>query len=195
MEEIQEKKQEIRDEIVQKITGLGQSPLAAKTKAIEERLFEFANYLEARIALLYTPALGEVDTREIIKRSYLYHKIVVLPVYNPQTKKMTLRKVDDPEKDLIQGPRGNMEPNPERCKTVPLDCLDIAIIPGLAMDEKGGRIGLGNGYYDRLIPDLPITTRKVGLVFEDQIVSMVPMENHDKYVDIVVTDERIIYKI
>ncbi len=195
MEEIQEKKQEIRDEIVQKISGLGASPLAAKTKAIEERLFEFANYLEARIALLYTPAPGEVDTQEIIKRSYLYHKIVVLPAYDPQTKKMTLRKVDDPEKDLIQGPRGNMEPNPERCKTVPLDCLDIAIVPGLAMDEKGGRIGLGNGYYDRLIPDLPITTRKVGLVFEDQIVSMVPMENHDKYVDIVVTDERIIYKI
>jgi 5-formyltetrahydrofolate cyclo-ligase len=195
MEEIQEKKQEIRDEIVQKISDLGQSPLATKTKAIEERLFEFANYLEARIALLYTPAPGEVDTQEIIKRSYLYHKIVVLPAYDPQTKKMTLRKVDDPEKDLIQGPRGNLEPNPERCKTVPLDCLDIAIIPGLAMDEKGGRIGLGNGYYDRLIPDLPITTRKVGLVFEDQIVSMVPMENHDKYVDIVVTDERIIYKI
>lgn len=195
MEEIQEKKQEIRDEIVQKISGLGPSPLAAKTKAIEERLFEFANYLEARIALLYTPAPGEVDTREIIKRSYLYHKIVVLPAYDPDTKKMTLRKVDDPEKDLIQSPRGNLEPNPGRCKSVPLDCLDIAIIPGLAMDEKGGRIGLGNGYYDRLIPDLPITTRKVGLVFEDQIISVVPMENHDKYVDIVVTDERIIYKI
>jgi 5-formyltetrahydrofolate cyclo-ligase len=195
MEEIREKKQEIRDEIVQKITGLGESPLAAKTKAIEERLFEFANYLEARIALLYTPALVEVDTREIIKRSYMYNKIVVLPAYDPELKKMTLFKIDDPEKDLIQGPRGNMEPDPERCKTVPLDCLDIAIIPGIAMDEKGGRIGLGNGYYDRLIPELPITTRKVGLIFEDQIISMVPMETHDKHVDIVVTDERIIYKI
>ncbi len=195
MEEIREKKQEIRDEIVQKITKLGESPLSAKTKAIEERLFEFANYLEARIALLYTPALVEVDTRDIIKRSYMYNKIIVLPAYEAETKKVTLHKVDDPEKDLVEGPRGNMEPNPERCKTVPLDCLDIAIIPGLAMDEKGGRIGLGNGYYDRLIPDLPITTRKVGLIFEDQIVSMVPMESHDKYVDIVVTDERIIYKI
>lgn len=195
MEEIREKKQEIRDEIVQKISSLGESSLAAKTKAIEERLFEFANYLEARIALLYTPALVEVDTRQIIKRSYMYNKIVVLPAYDPETMKIKLLKVDDPEKDLVQGPRGNLEPNPERCKTVPLDCLDIAIIPGLAMDEKGGRIGLGNGYYDRLIPELPITTRKVGLIFEDQIISMVPMENHDKHVDIVVTDERIIYKI
>jgi len=194
-EEIREKKQEIRDEIVQNITGLGESPLAAKTKAIEERLFEFANYLEARIALLYTPASVEVNTRDIIKRSYMYNKIIVLPAYEVETKKVTLLKVDDPDKDLVEGPRGNMEPNPERCKTVPLDCLDIAIIPGIAMDEKGGRIGLGHGYYDRLIPELPITTRKVGLIFEDQIVSMVPMESHDKHVDIVVTDERIIYKI
>ena len=78
---------------------------------------------------------------------------------------------------------------------MPLDCLDIAIIPGIAMDEKGGRIGSGKGYYDQLIPELPVTTRKVGLVFEDQILPMVPMESHDKYVDIIITEDRIIYKI
>ena len=195
MEEIREKKQEIRDEMVQKITRLGEKPLAAKTKAIEERLFEFANFLEARIVLLYAAAPGEVDTREIIKRSFMYNKIIVLPAFDPETKTTTLMKVDDADKDLVQGHRGNMEPDRERCKVVPMDCLDIAIIPGLAMDEKGGRVGLGNGCYDRLIPELPITTRKVGLVFEDQIVSMAPMESHDKHVDIVVTDERIIYKI
>lgn len=195
MEEIREKKQEIRDEIIQKISNLGDKQLAAKTKAVEGRLFEFANFLEARIVLLYSAATGEVDTREIIKRSFMYNKILVLPAFSAELKKATLMKVDDPEKDLIEGPRGNLEPHPERCKVVPLDCLDIAIVPGLAMDEKGGRVGLGNGYYDRLIPALPITTRKVGLIFEDQIVSMVPMESHDKHVDIVITDERIIYKI
>ena len=63
------------------------------------------------------------------------------------------------------------------------------------MDEKGSRIGSGNGYYDRLIPDLPITTRKVGLIFEDQILAGVPMESHDKQLDIIITEERIIYKI
>jgi 5-formyltetrahydrofolate cyclo-ligase len=108
---------------------------------------------------------------------------------------MALMKIDDPENDLIEGPRGNLEPNPERCKAVPIDCLDIAIIPGIALDEKGGRIGSGQGYYDRLIPNLPITTRKVGLVFEDQIVPLVPQESHDKHVDIIVTEARIIYKI
>ena len=195
MEEIREKKQEIRDEIARKITSLKPDALAAKTKAIEDRLFEFANFLEARIALLYTPISAEVDTREIIQRSYMYNKIIVLPSFDDETRKMTLMKIDDPVKDLIEGPRGNLEPNPELCKAVPIDCLDIAIVPGLAMDEKGGRIGSGNGYYDRLIPELPITTRKVGLVFEDQIISAIPMESHDKHVDIVITEARVIYKI
>lgn len=195
MEEIREKKQEIRTEMNHLIAGLDPDVLAAKTSAIEERLFEFANYLEARIAMLYMPVAAEVNTEEIIQRSYMYNKIIVLPVFDPETYQMTLMKVDDPQKDLVQGVRGNLEPNPKRCKAVPIDCLDIAIIPGLAMDEKGGRLGTGKGYYDRLIPELPITTRKVGLVFEDQIVSAIPMESHDKHVDIVVTDKRIIYKI
>ncbi len=195
MEEIREKKQEIRNEITRLITEYPPDILAAKTKAIEERVFEFANYLEARIALLYTPMGPEVNTMEIIKRSYMYNKIIVLPAFDAQNFRMTLMKVDDPDKDLVMGPRGNLEPNAKRCKVVPIDCLDIAIIPGVAMDEKGGRIGTGIGYYDRLIPDLPITTRKVGLVFEDQIVPVIPMESHDKHVDIVITERRVIYKI
>lgn len=195
MEEIREKKQEIRDEMARAIAAMETEAAAAKIKAIEDRLFEFANYLEARIALLYTAASTEVNTQGIIKRSFMYDKIIVLPLFDPQTHQVTLMKIDDPEKDLVSGPRGNLEPDTNRCKVVPIDCLDIAIIPALAMDEKGGRIGSGHGYYDRLIPNLPITTRKVGLVFEDQIISAVPMESHDKYVDIVITEDRVIYKI
>lgn len=195
MEEIREKKQEIRDDVASKIAGLNPNQVAQKTKAIEDRLFEFANFLESRIALLYTPVENEVATLDIIKRSFAYSKIIVLPAFDPETFQMTLMKIDDPETDLVEGPRGNLEPIPEQCKAVPVDCLDIAIIPGIALDEKGGRIGSGKGYYDRLIPDLPITTRKVGLVFEEQIYPFVPQESHDKHVDIIVTEARIIYKI
>jgi len=78
---------------------------------------------------------------------------------------------------------------------VPVECIDIAIIPGVAFDEKGGRIGSGEGYYDRLIPKLPITTRKVALAFENQIIRQIQMESHDKHVDIIITEKRIIYKI
>jgi 5-formyltetrahydrofolate cyclo-ligase len=195
MEEIRDKKQDIRDEIARKIGALKPEVIAEKTKAIENRLFEFANFLESRITLLYSPVGVEVNTTEIIRRSYMYNKIIVLPAFKADSRKMVLMKVDDPNRDLIPGPRGNLEPNPARCKTVPLDCLDIAILPGVAMDEKGGRIGTGQGYYDRLIPDLPITTRKVGLVMEAQILPMIPLESYDKHVDIVITENRVIYKI
>jgi 5-formyltetrahydrofolate cyclo-ligase len=195
MEEIREKKQEIRDQMALRMQALSPEQVNDKAKAIENRLFEFANFLESRIVLLYSPAPGEVDTASILRRSFMYNKIIVLPAFDPENRKAQLFKVDDIEKDLVQGPRGNFEPNPKRCKPVPLDCLDIAIIPGLAMDEKGGRVGVGKGHYDLLIPELPITTRKVGLIFETLILPSVPMESHDKHVDIVVTEDRIIYKI
>lgn len=195
MEEIREKKQDIRDEVARKLSALSSDEMIQRTRAIENRLFEFANFLESRIVLLYTPAPNEVDTLEIIRRSYMYGKIIVLPAFDSNSRSMRLFKVDDLNRDLTQGTRGNLEPNAKRCKSVPIDCLDIAIIPGVAMDEKGGRVGQGNGYYDRLIPDLPITTRKVGLVYELQIVSSVPLESHDKHVDIVITEDRVIYKI
>lgn len=195
MEEIREKKQELRNEMISKISAMGSDQIAEKNKAIEERLFEFANFLESRIVLLYTPAQAEVDTIDIIRRTHLYNKIIVLPFFRDEDYKADLYKVDDIDKDLAPGARGNLVPNPKRCKIVPLDCLDIAIVPGISMDEKGGRIGQGVGAYDRLIPELPITTRKVGLVFEPQIVPAIPIEGHDKHVDIVITEERIIYKI
>lgn len=195
MEEIREKKQDIRNVTINKIETLAADVIKAKTAAIENRLFEFANFLESKIALLYTECRAEVSTHEMLRKCYAYNKIVVLPAFDPQNHRVSLMKVDTPDKDLIAGPRGNMEPNPQTCQQVPIECIDIAIIPGIAMDEKGGRIGTGRGYYDRLIPDLPTTTRKVGLVFEDQIVAQVPIESHDKHLDIIITEDRIIYKI
>ena len=195
MDEVREKKQEVRNEIAAFFNSLADDVLATNTRVIENRLFEFANFLESKIVLLYVNAENEVATENIIKRAYEFNKIVVLPAFDPAKSTMKLMKVDNPQKDLITGPRGILEPDPTRCKRVPLDCIDIAIVPGVAMDEKGGRIGSGDGYYDRIIPDLPLTTRKVGLVFEGQLTPQVPMESHDKHVDIIITEKRVIYKI
>ena len=195
MEEIGAAKIQIRESIAKKISALSENEIAEKTRAIEAKLFDFANFLEAKVALLYVNGDCEVRTDNIIKRSYGYGKIVVLPAFDPAKLEMKLMKVDNFEKELIPGPRGVAEPDASRCKIVPLERVDIAVIPGLAFDEKGGRIGSGKGYYDRLIPSLAITTRKVALTFEEQIVPQVPMESHDKHVDIIITDKRIIYKI
>ena len=195
MEDVQEKKRNIRYAVGKSLEAVGNDKQKELTHIIENRLFEFANFLEAKTALLYISSAGEVATREIIRRSYQYNKIVVLPAFDTEKFQMSLMKVAKPDADLVTGPRGILEPDPEKCKPVSIDNIDIAIIPGIAFDEKGGRIGSGEGYYDRLIPKLSITTRKVSLAFERQIVPHVPMESHDKHVDIIITEQRTIYKI
>jgi 5-formyltetrahydrofolate cyclo-ligase len=195
MEEIQIAKNQIREEIAQNFAALSANEIAEKTKAIENRLFDFANFLESKIILLYVNNEHEVLTENILKRAYDYNKIVVLPAYNTENFEMELKKVDNLEKDLVPGPRDILQPDESSCKVVPIEKIDIAIIPALALDEKGGRIGSGKGYYDRLIPRLAITTRKVALAFEAQIIPQVPIESHDKHVDIIITESRVIYKI
>ena len=195
MEEIQVTKSQIREEVANKIAAISPKEIVEKTKTIENRLFDFANFLESKIALMYVHNNNEVKTKSILKRIYDYNKILVLPAYSTENFEMTLMKVDHLEKDLQEGPRGILQPDETRCKIVPIEKIDIAVIPAVALDEKGGRIGSGEGYYDRLIPRLAITTRKVALALEDQIIPQVPVESHDKHVDIIITENRVIYKI
>lgn len=195
MDELKSAKEQIRKDIAKAVSGVTEKQRTEKTKAIEARLFGFANFLEARIVLLYIDGENEVRTKNILKNAYAFNKIVVLPAFDSERLKVSVFKVDHPDKDLLPGPRGVAQPNPARCKPVPLQKIDIAIIPGVAFDEKGARIGSGHGYYDRFIPDLPVTTRKVALAFEEQILPQAPTESHDKHVDIIITDKRIIYKI
>jgi len=195
MEEIRATKDEIRNDIAKRLAVLAAGKTEDKVRAIKKRLFEFANFLEANIVLLYINSSNEVNSQQIIKKCFDANKIVILPAFDTNTYEMRLMKVDNLATDLILGPRGILEPDESRCNIVPIECIDIAIIPGTAFDEKGGRIGSGEGYYDRLIPKLMITTRKVALAFEDQIVQQIQMESHDKHVDIIITEKRIIYKI
>jgi 5-formyltetrahydrofolate cyclo-ligase len=195
MDDLKQTKSKIRKDMITALESFSENEIALKTRKIENRLFDFANFVEANITMLYISSPGEVSSSNIITYCLDYKKIIVLPAFEPQKFRIRLFKIDNIEKDLKSGPRGILEPDTARCKPVPIECLDIAIIPGIAFDEKGGRIGSGEGYYDRFIPKLPITTRKVSIAFEDQIIPQIPMESHDKHVDIIITNERTIYKI
>ena len=195
MEAVKERKRGIREKISITLSELSESELADKTKAVKNRLFEFANFFESKIVLLYINNVNEVNTEQIIEKSLKLDKIVIFPAIDAKNHEIKLMKIDSVEADLKIGSRGILEPDAKKCKVVPVECIDIAIIPGIAFDEKGSRIGFGDGYYDRLIPKLPITARKVGIAFEDQIIKQIPTESHDRHVDIIVTEKRIIYKI
>jgi len=195
MEDLKDKKQDLRKKIEKKLSSLSKEEIRKKYKLIENQLFEFANFVEADAALLYVSHPNEVDTRHILKRCKQTSKEIVLPLFNSSSNGVQFYKVNDIDADLRTNSDKVLEPDPDRCKSVGLQDIDIAIIPGIAFDGKGGRLGDGTGRYDRIMPKLPITARKIAVAIEDQITQSIPMESHDKYVDIIITDKRIIYKI
>jgi 5-formyltetrahydrofolate cyclo-ligase len=195
VQDLKAKKSEIRSETLARRDVLSDKERAEKSQAIMERLFDFANFLEARIVMYYVNSSSEVITEAMIRKTLKYEKIVALPLIDQTKKHIVPLKIDDLDKDILPGYRGIREPIPQRCKVIPVEQINLAIIPGIAFDERGGRIGYGTGFYDKFIPGLDVTTRKVALAFECQIVQQIPMEPHDRYIDIIITEKRIIYKI
>ena len=195
MQDLKARKSEVRRKTLARRDALSDKVRSEKSKAVMERLLKFANFLEARIVLFYMNSGSEVITEATIRKALEHEKIVALPLIDQKERQIVPLKIDDLDRDIRSGYRGIREPIPQRCKVIPVKHVNLAIVPGIAFDERGGRIGYGTGFYDQFIPRLDVTTRKVALAFECQIVPQIPMEPHDRYVDIIVTEKRIIYKI
>jgi len=195
MSDTKNSKKSVLADVMAKLSELTDEELAEKQKAIESNLLTFANFLEAGLALLYINRNSEIATEKIIRTSLDVGKGIVLPAYSESKHTITLLRVNNYDSDIIKKTSGVFEPNPAVCKKVPLDLIDIALIPGLAFDEKGGRVGFGEGFYNKLITKLPETTRKVSIAFEEQIADSIPMDSRKYNVDIIITDQRTIFKI
>jgi 5-formyltetrahydrofolate cyclo-ligase len=83
-----------------------------------------------------------------------------------------------------------LEPKPEAVRPVANDHIDVALVPGLAFDETGNRLGRGMGYFDRILQDLRGV--KIALAYDFQVLSEVPTEAHDTPMDFIVTEKRLI---
>jgi 5-formyltetrahydrofolate cyclo-ligase len=97
----------------------------------------------------------------------------------------------DHEMELIPGPFGLAQPS-EHAPRAPHDLIDAVIVPGVAFDERGQRLGYGGGYYDRLLPMLRDDCIRVGIGFDEQILTHIPAADHDECVHVVVTPARVI---
>ncbi|MCP3872811.1 MAG: 5-formyltetrahydrofolate cyclo-ligase [Desulfobacteraceae bacterium] len=195
MDEIKNGKSNNLAIVAERLENLTQEELAGKYKEIEHKLFEFANFMEAQMAFLYTPVSNEIPTEGIIKKALQIEKELALPVFTDAKNALNLYKISNYNKDLVMSDDDILEPDIEKCKKISLDDIDIAIIPGLAFDDKGGRIGFGNNFYTKMITKLPETCRKVSLAYEEQVVDQIQMESRKFTVDIIITDKRVIYKI
>jgi len=181
--------------VAKRLESLTKEELFEKYKTIEYKLFEFANFMEADLVFLYTPTSNEIPTEKIIKKALHIEKEIALPALTYSKNAINIYKINNYDRDLVKNANDILEPDIKKCKKISLEYIDIAIIPGLAFDDKGGRIGFGNNFYTKLITKLPETCRKVSLAYEEQVVDQIQMESRKFTVDIIITDKRIIYKI
>jgi 5-formyltetrahydrofolate cyclo-ligase len=195
MEEVKNTSSSILAQVAEKLDELTEKELEGKYLEIQKMVFEFANFMEAQISFMYTAGNDQIPMEPIIRKALEFEKTIVLPVFTDTKNMFNLCKISDFDKDLVLNKNDIREPDTDKCKKVSLEDIDIAFIPGLAFDDKGGRIGFGNNYYTRLITRLPETCRKVSLAFDEQVVDQIQMDSRKHTVDIIITDKRVIYKI
>jgi 5-formyltetrahydrofolate cyclo-ligase len=183
-------KEAIRADIKQRLAEM--EPGQMRTASIQacERLTALEVYRHAQVIMLYMPLAGEVDLTPLALRCFQVGKTVCAPKVDWQRKDMTPVEVttfDDRVMDTDE--HGVRVPRDGRLVSPAL--IDLIIVPGLAFDAHGHRLGRGGGYYDRFLARLRPGTVKIGLAFDPQMIDAVPMEINDVPVDIVVTERRV----
>lgn len=174
----------LRKTLLEKRKKLPCSLRLAKSRRILRRLSRDPVFQEAEHAAFYFGIAPEVETKSFLKKA-LKSKKVYLPKIG-RSGSLTLRRVCLLSRDLKKGAYNIMEPRPS-CPSRPAKKMDIILVPGVAFDKNGGRLGRGGGYYDRLLRKAGSAV-KIGLCFREQIVKKVPMKAHDVRVDRVITD-------
>jgi len=149
---------------------------------ITKRLKQEKHFTHARTLLLYSALSDEVQTQQLLDELVAQNKTVLLPKVINSTD-MELRCYTG-RQDLAIGAYGILEPTGEIFTNY--DLIDVAVIPGVAFDTQGHRLGRGRGYYDRFLANISDNTYKIGLCFPWQIVESVPTEENDIPMDIVI---------
>ncbi len=155
--------------------------------AIVRRLIGLPSFTAARCVLLTLPFGSEWDTRGLLDAARAAGKTIVLPRVNGTTRMLDLHRVGDVGSDIVAGYRGIPEPA-EGTPRIELASIDWVLVPGLAFDLRGGRLGYGGGYYDRMLGQLNPGTPRICGAYAMQIVDSVPAAPHDLAVDAIATE-------
>ncbi len=163
-----------------------------------ERLCSLEEFTKAKSILLYVSFRSEVDTGKCLRHVLALGKKLVLPVVDAEHHALRLYETRDVS-ELRSGYMGIPEPQKRPDRRVTLRGIDLVIIPGVGFDTRGGRLGYGGGYYDRLLSYESKRLARVkkhiitvALAYEEQVGKKIPVERHDIKVDMIVTDSRLI---
>jgi 5-formyltetrahydrofolate cyclo-ligase len=142
---------------------------------------------QAGSVLLFAPMPGEPDIWPLLAEALAAGKITALPRFNAAARNYHAARAQDLPGDIVPGHFGIREPA-ARCPEIPLNRLDLVLVPGVAFDRRGHRLGRGRGYYDRLLAE--VRGVKCGIAFAEQMVSAVPAGAADVRLDFIVTPAR-----
>jgi 5-formyltetrahydrofolate cyclo-ligase len=151
-------------------------------------------YAAAQTVMWYVDAGSEVRTRHVLPEALTGGKRIVVPYCIVETNQLDLFLLDDMT-ELAQGAHKILEPRDDLRtlpgKRVAPEELDLVMVPGVAFDPQGGRMGQGKGYYDRLLarvrPDAPLAA----MAFECQVFPEIPVAAHDVFMDLVLTEQKV----
>lgn len=167
--------------------ALTPAQVAASSAAMAKRLLQFQPYLGARLLHTYVASVdNEVDTAGLIRQSLARGQEVAVPVVQPGTRVLRHALIQDLGQ-LQPGRWGLLEPAAGHpCWLEDLGRIDLVVVPGLAFDRRGNRLGLGGGYYDRFLAR--VSAPKAGLIYSALLLDALPAEAHDIPMDLVVTE-------
>ena len=179
------KKEKLRARVLATRGALELDQVEIGAQAILERVLGLEAYRRATLIHAYISSReNEVDTRELIDISLEQGKRVAVPVLEQGKKTMAHALIESLDV-LVDGPWGLVQPDLAKATLLEKqEEIDLVVVPGIAFDRRGHRIGFGGGFYDRFLANLQVV--KVGLCYDDLILQEIPNEAHDVPMDIVV---------
>ena len=178
----------IRRQLRETLAAMGEADRHAKSLAACRLITGSAEFDAARVVMLYLSTPTEVDTAPIALRAWQDGKQVVVPKVSWDQRRMLPVEISSLKDAMtMTGPVRE----PVAGKPIPLDLIDLVIVPGLGFTPKGFRIGRGMGFYDRFLAQGEFVGLSCGLAFEDQVVEDLPVLDHDMPLSMLVTDRGI----
>ncbi|MFK7990763.1 MAG: 5-formyltetrahydrofolate cyclo-ligase [Sandaracinaceae bacterium] len=181
-------KSEIRDRRKRTRKALPREARWARSASICERVVGLPEWERAKTVLAFVSMVKEVQTKAAIENAWAAGKRVAVPRMNADFDGLELRELSA-DTELEESGMMFLQP-PEDAPTVADEDIDLVLVPALAVDERGHRVGYGKGLYDGLLPRLKRALR-VAVVFDFERIAEVPDRDADERVDVVITDARI----
>ena len=181
---IREAKQALRDQVSARLKQMAPGARAAASAQARALLTAQPLWKTAQWVLFFAPLSEELDVWPLLTEASSAGKRVALPRFVAANRAYEPCQTLDPQVDLQVGHFGIREPA-RRCARLPFSRLDLILVPGVAFDSQGRRLGRGKGYYDQLLRTLRGTT--CGVAFDEQVVEEVPVASHDVRLDCILT--------